>query len=73
MSMLRSITAAVCFVCAASFSAQADFPTGCDEELYFTSANLQDDTSCIVYITGAVDAFITAELIAEKTGMAPGL
>ena len=74
MSMVGLITAILCFVYATLFSAQADCPTGHDEELHRRSANPQDDTICIFYITGAVEAFITAELIAQKiAGMAPCL
>ena len=53
---------------------QADFLTGRDLNVYCASANPQDDTICVVNITGAVEAFSTAEQIADKTaGMAPGL
>ena len=54
--------------------ASADLIDGRTLQLYCSSANPQDEAICIVYITGAVDAFTTAELIAEKTnGQKPGL
>ena len=53
-------------------AAKADFINGDNLRLYCASQNPSDDAICIVYITGAVDAFTTAELIAEKTsGAAP--
>ena len=74
MSLVKSFIVAVFISVTALSSAQADFLTGRDLNVYCASANPQDDAICIVYITGAVDAFTTAELIAEKTaGMAPGL
>lgn len=48
-------------------AAKADFINGDNLRLYCASQNPSDDAICIVYITGAVDAFTTAELIAEKT------
>ena len=57
-----------------SHHAMADFIDGTTLRLYCNSGSPQDEAVCIVYITGAVDAFNTAELIAEKTtGQAPGL
>lgn len=45
----------------------ADFIDGNQLRLYCTSQNPSDDAICIVYITGAFDAFTTVDLIAEKT------
>ena len=74
MSLVKSFIIAVFNSVTALSSAQADFLTGRDLNIYYASANPQDDAICTVYITSAVDAFATAELIAEKTaGMAPGL
>ena len=74
MSLVKSLIVAVFILVTALSSARADFLTGLDLNLYCTSGSPQDDAICIVYITGAVDAFTTAELIAEKTaGMKPGL
>ena len=36
-------------------------------QLYCHSQHPQDDAICVVYITGAVDAFTTMDLIAQKT------
>ena len=47
--------------------AQADFIDGQQLQLYYASQNPADEAICIVYITGAVDAFTTVDLIAEKT------
>ena len=47
--------------------AQADFIDGRQLQLYCASQNPADETICIVYITGAVYAFTTVDLIAEKT------
>ena len=47
--------------------AQADFIDGRQLQLYCASQNPADEAICIVYITGAVDAFSTVDLIAEKT------
>ena len=46
--------------------AQADFIDGRQLQLYCASQNPADEAICIVYITGAVDAFTTVDLIAEK-------
>ena len=53
----------------ASFAlpARADFINGNQLRLYCLSQNPSDDAICIVYITGAVDAFTTMDLIAQKT------
>jgi len=50
-----------------SQKAQADFINGQQLQLYCASQNPEDEAICIVYITGAVDAFTTVDLIAEKT------
>ena len=47
--------------------ASADFINGDQLRVYCTSANPNDDAICVVYITGAFDAFTTVDLIAEKT------
>jgi hypothetical protein len=47
--------------------AQADFIDGRQLQLYCASQNPADEAICIVYITGAVDAFTTVDLIAQKT------
>jgi len=47
--------------------AKADFINGQQLQLYCASQNPEDEAICIVYITGAVDAFTTVDLIAEKT------
>jgi hypothetical protein len=46
---------------------QADFIDGNALQLYCTSQNPTDDAICIVYITGAVDAFTTVDLFSEKS------
>ena len=51
--------------------AQADFIDGRQLQLYCASQNPADEAICIVYITGAVDAFTTVDLIAEKTNNTP--
>ena len=47
--------------------AGADFIDANTLRLYCASQNAQDDAVCIVYITGAFDAFTTSDLIAQKT------
>ena len=47
--------------------AKADFIDGNALQLYCTSQNPTDDAICIVYITGAVDAFTTVDLFSEKS------
>lgn len=70
---LISMMAAIGFMSVAN-TASADFIDGNTLRLYCNSGSPQDEAVCIVYITGAVDAFTTAELIAEKsTGQTPGL
>ena len=46
--------------------ASADFLDADMLRLYCASQNAQDDAVCIVYITGAFDAFTTSDLIAQK-------
>ena len=50
--------------------AQADFLTGHDLNTYCTSSAPSDDMICIVYITGAFDAFTTTDLINRKATQA---
>ena len=52
---------------ATSTTAHADFIDGNALQLYCTSQNPTDDAICIVYITGAVDAFTTVDLFSEKS------
>ena len=47
--------------------AQADFIDGRQLQLYCASQNPADEAIYVVYITGAVDAFTTVDLIGEKT------
>ena len=57
-----------CMVTAvASSEANADFLNGEELKLYCVSQNPSDDAICVVYITGAVDAFTTVDLFSEKT------
>lgn len=51
--------------------AHADFINGKQLQLYCLSQNPNDDAICIVYVTGAVDAFTTMDLIARKTENTP--
>ena len=52
--------------------ASADALNGQELQLYCSSQNPQDDAICIVYVTGAVDAFTTIDLMGQKTsGTAP--
>lgn len=50
--------------------AHADFLTGRDLNTYCTSSAPSDDMICIVYITGAFDAFTTTDLINQKATQA---
>lgn len=50
--------------------AQADFLTGHDLNTYCASSAPSDDMICIVYITGAFDAFTTTDLINQKATQA---
>ena len=73
-SRFAKITGAALGALMMSSAASADFIDGRTLQLYCASGSPQDEAVCIVYITGAVDAFTTAELIAEKTnGQKPGL
>ena len=57
-----------CLVTAvASSETRADFLNGEELKLYCVSQNPSDDAICVVYITGAVDAFTTVDLFSEKT------
>ena len=51
--------------------AKADYINGLQLQQYCLSQNPNDDAICIVYITGAVDAITTMDLIAEKTNDTP--
>ena len=51
----------------ASSEARSDFLNGEELKLYCVSQNPSDDAICVVYITGAVDAFTTVDLFSEKT------
>ena len=50
--------------------AYPDFLTGRDLNTYCTSSDPSDDMICIVYITGAFDAFTTTDLINQKATQA---
>ena len=50
--------------------AHPDFLTGRDLNTYCTSSTPSDDMICIVYITGAFDAFTTTDLINQKATQA---
>ncbi|ADE40384.1 Rap1a/Tai family immunity protein [Candidatus Puniceispirillum marinum] len=63
VSCLLLTTAAL----ATSTATRADFIDGNALQLYCTSQNPTDDAICIVYITGAVDAFTTVDLFSEKS------
>ncbi len=51
--------------------ARADYINGYQLQNYCLSQNPNDDAICVVYITGAVDAITTMDLIAEKTSGTP--
>ena len=68
----KTILAALFLLFANAGSASADALNGQELRLYCASQNPQDDAICIVYITGAVDAFTTIDLMGQKTsGTAP--
>ena len=50
--------------------AHPDFLNGRDLNTYCTSSAPSDDMICIVYITGAFDAFTTTDLINQKATQA---
>ena len=50
--------------------AYPDFLTGRDLNTYCTSSAPSDDMICMVYITGAFDAFTTTDLINQKATQA---
>ena len=64
---LKIITGFLCLFGVFAFPARADFINGEQLRLYCLSQSPSDDAICIVYITGAVDAFTTMDLIAVKT------
>ena len=53
-----------------SLPAHADFLTGHDLNTYCNSQSPSDDMICIVYVTGAFDAFTTTDLINQKASQA---
>lgn len=53
-----------------SVPVQADFLNGHDLNTYCNSKSPSDDMICIVYVTGAFDAFTTTDLINQKTRQA---
>jgi len=63
----KIITGIVFLLVASALPARADFINGEQLRLYCLSQSPSDDAICIVYITGAVDAFTTMDLIAVKT------
>lgn len=60
-------------LCFAPTMAKADFLNGHELKIYCSSQDPNDDAICIVYITGAFDAFTTVDLIGEKTSGAERL
>ena len=70
--MIKSLLAGLVMLLSSFNFAAADALNGQQLRLYCTSQNPQDDAICIVYITGAVDAFTTIDLMGQKTsGAAP--
>lgn len=70
--LMKGILAGLMMLFSSINFAQADALNGQELRLYCTSQNPQDDAVCIVYITGAVDAFTTIDLMGQKTsGAAP--
>ena len=65
--LLTSCLMVMTVALAAPTIAQADFIDGNALQLYCSSQNPTDDAICIVYITGAVDAFTTVDLFSEKS------
>lgn len=69
---MRIMSVAFVMLMAITGLARADFINGHQLNLYCTSQNPTDDSICIVYVTGAFDAFTTTDLIGQKTsGLAP--
>ena len=62
-----------CFLFLTPTMAKADFLNGHELKIYCSSQDPNDDAICIVYITGAFDAFTTVDLIGEKTSGAERL
>ena len=70
--MIKGLLAGLVMLLSSFNFASADALNGQQLRLYCTSQNPQDDAICIVYITGAVDAFTTIDLMGQKTsGAAP--
>ena len=65
--LFASMIAVFSILLACSAPAKADLINGYQLNQYCLSQNPNDDAICIVYITGAVDAITTMDLIAEKT------
>jgi hypothetical protein len=63
----RAFFAGIFLLFVSAGSVSADALNGHDLRLYCTSQSPQDDAICIVYITGAVDAFTTIDLMGQKT------
>ena len=67
LNLWRILLAASVSLMAMVGMARADFINGHQLNLYCSSQNPTDDSICLVYITGAFDAFTTTDLIAQKT------
>ena len=67
-SFLYGLAVMLIAMIVSSMPAKADYINGLQLQQYCLSQNPNDDAICIVYITGAVDAMTTMDLIAEKTG-----
>jgi len=67
LQLLKGWPGLVFMLACLALPARADFINGNQLKLYCLSQNPSDDAICVVYITGAVDAFTTMDLIAQKT------
>ena len=54
-----------------SLPLKADFIDGHQLNTYCSSQDPADDMICIVYVTGAFDAFTTSDLISQKSNQTP--
>jgi len=54
-----------------SLPLKADFIDGHQLNTYCSSQDPTDDMICIVYVTGAFDAFTTSDLISQKSSQTP--
>lgn len=54
-----------------SLPLKADFIDGHQLNTYCSSQDPADDMICIVYVTGAFDAFTTSDLISQKSNHTP--